>query len=69
MQIFQPFTRKRAIALNLKVDKKSLDEIYPNLTSTKYYKLHKAINNLDKHALLQNPGCFTDRKYSQIVKK
>uniref|UniRef100_A0A914Z9M6 Uncharacterized protein n=1 Tax=Panagrolaimus superbus TaxID=310955 RepID=A0A914Z9M6_9BILA len=63
------FTRKQAVGLNLNLNKRDLDKLYPTLSSTKYYPLQKCINTSAKNVDLQNPLCFTDKKYPKIVKK
>uniref|UniRef100_A0A914Z4N8 Uncharacterized protein n=1 Tax=Panagrolaimus superbus TaxID=310955 RepID=A0A914Z4N8_9BILA len=64
-----PFTRKQAVGLNLNLNKRDLDKLYPTLSSTKYYPLQKCINTSAKNVDLQNPLCFIDKRYPKIVKK
>uniref|UniRef100_A0AC35FLK1 Uncharacterized protein n=1 Tax=Panagrolaimus sp. PS1159 TaxID=55785 RepID=A0AC35FLK1_9BILA len=63
----RPFTRKQALTLNLNLNKRDLDKLYPSLSSSKYYPLQKCINTASKNADLQNPVYFTDKGYAKIV--
>uniref|UniRef100_A0AC34GP34 Uncharacterized protein n=1 Tax=Panagrolaimus sp. ES5 TaxID=591445 RepID=A0AC34GP34_9BILA len=65
----RPFTRRQAVALNLNLNKRDLDKLYPTLSSSKYYPLQKCINTSAKNVDLQNPVCFIDKRYPKIVKK